>query len=434
MSTVAPLKNTAAKPPPVSNSSHAGLLLQRKCACGGSALSSLTGECEGYKNKRLQTKLSIGASNDPLEQEADRVADQVLAAPANTAFRSVLPRIQRFTGQAIADAGTAPASVDRLLSGSGRPLDPAIQQDMGHRFGHDFSQVRVHTGAAAEQSALDVNANAYTAGHNIVFGAGRFAPETQEGRRLLAHELTHVVQQSGAKESYINQINKKHGQFPVIDQQQTRGKSRLTVVDSLEYERNANISTDAVYSHIPISTMKVMPPGFISRQKLQPDESPKIERNFELDPNLFIKPMNAPAEKEDEQCEEFPGGSTDCEVDKKTGTPTGKVTHRINETNQCIRPCVEQHEAIHVKQLKTFCPKLRDCYLAADKGKRPVMECIKMAVFGMNERECEAYKVSVPCVENRLKNAKECQSKENKNYGIRVLASEKCFRNKNCGS
>jgi hypothetical protein len=160
----------------------------------------LTGECEECKNKRLQTKLTIGASNDPLEQEADRVADQVLATPAHSAVSATPPRIQRFTGQASAGASTAPATVDSVLASSGRPLDPAIQQDMGQRFGHDFSQVRVHTGAAAEQSAREVNAHAYTVGHNIVFDAGRFAPGSLDGRRLIAHELTHVVQQTGSDE------------------------------------------------------------------------------------------------------------------------------------------------------------------------------------------------------------------------------------------
>ena len=67
---------------------------------------------------------------------------------------------------------------------------------MEHRFGYDFSRVRLHSGSAADQSVRDVNARAYTAGHNIVFGAGRFEPRTHEGRRLIAHELTHVVQQS----------------------------------------------------------------------------------------------------------------------------------------------------------------------------------------------------------------------------------------------
>ena len=66
---------------------------------------------------------------------------------------------------------------------------------MEQRFGHDFSRVRVHSDTVASQSADQMNALAYTVGRNIVFGAGRFAPETQEGRRLLAHELTHVVQQ-----------------------------------------------------------------------------------------------------------------------------------------------------------------------------------------------------------------------------------------------
>ena len=193
MSTAAPLQNNA-KSPSVNKSSHAGSLLQRKCACGGSVSSSLTGKCEASKGERLQKKLSIGASNDPLEQEADRVADQVLAAPAHSEVSGTPPHIQRFTGQSFGEADRAPVSVVRVLAGSGSPLDTVLQQDMGQRFGHDFSQVRVHTGLAAEQSARDVHAHAYTVGHNIVFGAGGFAPRSHEGRKLLAHELTHVVQ------------------------------------------------------------------------------------------------------------------------------------------------------------------------------------------------------------------------------------------------
>ena len=145
----------------------------------------------------IQAKLRVSQPTDPYEQEADRVAEQVLAEPAHPDVSSALPYIQRFTGQPSAPGGTAaPASVDRVLAGSGRPLEPALLQDMEQRFGHDFSRVRVHSGAAAEQSARDVNAHACTVGHDIVFGKGRFAPETHQGRRLIAHELTHVVQQS----------------------------------------------------------------------------------------------------------------------------------------------------------------------------------------------------------------------------------------------
>jgi hypothetical protein len=169
-------------------------LLQRKCTGGNYAIAG--GEWAECGNKNgLQRKLAIGPSNDPLEQEADRVAEQVMAASAHSPVSGATSSIQPFTGQSTGNEGTAPASVERVLSGFGRPLDPALQQDMGQRFGHDFSRVRIHSGAAAEQSARDVNANAYTVGHNIVFGAGQYSPGAQEGRRLLAHELTHVVQQ-----------------------------------------------------------------------------------------------------------------------------------------------------------------------------------------------------------------------------------------------
>jgi hypothetical protein len=192
--------------------------LQRNCACGNHTVAG--GECSGCGKEKdkfqrkannqstltngrslsltpfIQRKLTIGASNDPLEQEADRIADQVLAAPVRTAVRAAPPKIQRHTVPAAAEEGTAPASVDRVLASLGMPLEPELRQDMEQRFEHDFSRVRVHSGADAEQSARDVSANAYTVGHDIVFGAGRFAPSTHWGRRLIAHELTHVIQQN----------------------------------------------------------------------------------------------------------------------------------------------------------------------------------------------------------------------------------------------
>ena len=155
----------------------------------------LSGEKKKEDEPALQRKLAVGASNDPLEREADHVADQVLAVPAPSAVGDSALHIQRYARQVSVGTETAPASVDRVLASSGKPLEPALRQDMEQRFGHDFSQVRVHLGGVAEQSAREVNANAYTVGHDIVFGAGRFSPGTHEGQRLLAHELTHVVQQ-----------------------------------------------------------------------------------------------------------------------------------------------------------------------------------------------------------------------------------------------
>jgi hypothetical protein len=90
--------------------------------------------------------------------------------------------------------------VQNALVGPGDPLEPVLRREMEQRFGYDFSQARVHLGVTAEQSARDVNARAYTLGNNMVFGAGEFNPGTREGRRLLAHELTHVVQQPSTRD------------------------------------------------------------------------------------------------------------------------------------------------------------------------------------------------------------------------------------------
>jgi len=88
-----------------------------------------------------------------------------------------------------------PSIVNEVLSSAGQPLDTTTRAFMERRFNYDFRQVRVHTDSKAAESARDLNANAYTVGSNIVFGAGQFLPGTQMGQRLLSHELTHVVQQ-----------------------------------------------------------------------------------------------------------------------------------------------------------------------------------------------------------------------------------------------
>ncbi|EDZ67240.1 hypothetical protein NOC27_567 [Nitrosococcus oceani AFC27] len=185
-------------------------MLQRKCAsCANSG--SECAECRKKRTFALQPKLTINEPGDRYEQEADRIAAQVMTMPAQQAASSAPPRIQRLSGEAVAVGrpSVVPDSVHQTLASPGRPLESTLRQDMGQRFGYDFSRVRVHTSRAAEQSARDVNAHAYTVGQNIVFGAGQFAPRTQEGRRLLAHELAHVVQQSDAGELHAGKSSKK---------------------------------------------------------------------------------------------------------------------------------------------------------------------------------------------------------------------------------
>jgi hypothetical protein len=89
-----------------------------------------------------------------------------------------------------------PPIVQEVISSSGQPLDTDTQAFMKSRFGHDFSQVRVHTDERAVESAQKVNALAYTVGRDMVFGEKQYAPETNKGQELIAHELTHVVQQA----------------------------------------------------------------------------------------------------------------------------------------------------------------------------------------------------------------------------------------------
>jgi Domain of unknown function (DUF4157) len=226
-----------------------GGILQRQCeGCGQHTIAG--GECGdcGKKKGGLQRKLTIGASNDPLELEADQVADRVMSASATSVVNSA-PRIQRFTRQTTEQADmAAPASVDSVLSSPGSPLEPGLQQDMGQRFGHDFSHVRVHTDAEADRSAQDVNANAYTVGHNIVFGAGLFTPGTHNGRRLLAHELTHVVQQSSSDGIRVEQGSTKRETSPITVQRDSTNREKLSQLrhgSTLPYREAKNL-TDCI--------------------------------------------------------------------------------------------------------------------------------------------------------------------------------------------
>jgi len=153
-----------------------------------------------FGNHFMQTR---GVSGDRLEREADRIATQVTADPIPVTTGGSSLRLQRFPIEPHGQGVTAPESVDQVIAGPGKSMEPGLREEMEHRFDTDFSSVRVHADAAAGQSARAVNADAYTIGHHIVFDTGRFASEEPRGRRLLAHELTHVMQQSGNNASFL---------------------------------------------------------------------------------------------------------------------------------------------------------------------------------------------------------------------------------------
>jgi len=155
----------------------------------------------------IQTKLTVNQPGDRHEQVADSMADRVIRmCDADTRSRGksddAPARAQELTvsrhSQGDDGGGTAPPIVDDALRSPGQALDTSTRSFMEPRFGHDFSQVRVHTDTMAAESARAVNAAAYTVGQDIVFGSGYYSPGAGDGQRLLAHELTHVVQQGGA--------------------------------------------------------------------------------------------------------------------------------------------------------------------------------------------------------------------------------------------
>lgn len=148
----------------------------------------------------VQPKLQINQPDDPYEREAEQISNEVMQTQKSPdAFLKQSPRaVQGRVMDAQAGLQEAPPLVEDVLRSSGRPLDPGTREFFESRLGHQFGGVRVHSDARAAESAQAVNALAYTVGQDIVFGPGRYAPATQTGRQLLAHELTHVVQQSGA--------------------------------------------------------------------------------------------------------------------------------------------------------------------------------------------------------------------------------------------
>jgi Domain of unknown function (DUF4157) len=145
----------------------------------------------------LRTLAEVGRSDDAKEQEADRVAEQVLHTSAPVPVSSSQDGSSIRRKSETHDAGGS-SLIPSL--GQGKPLDPADRSYFEPRLGLSLEHVRVHADPQAADSAHALHASAYTLGRDVVFGEGRYQPGTQAGRRLLAHELAHVAQaRNGAK-------------------------------------------------------------------------------------------------------------------------------------------------------------------------------------------------------------------------------------------
>lgn len=211
------------------NSSNSINHLQK--SIGNQAVQRLMDAGAGFESEiAIQPKLKVSRPADAYEQEAERVADDVMKSSSsspesNVKLSSPMSNNEKQldrkckecqlkegeeTGEEKLNASRKPSSssldleaseeianqINNARVGGGSLLDFSTREFMESRFGHDFSKVKIHTGEMAHRSASKVNALAYTIGDDIVFEEGQYQPHTSEGRRLLAHELTHVVQQS----------------------------------------------------------------------------------------------------------------------------------------------------------------------------------------------------------------------------------------------
>ena len=171
----------------------------------------------------VQTKLTVNAAGDAHEQEADRVADAVMRMPSGGASalnvqrqcadcdeeqkQKSVPPLRRKEQSATGPVVTPSIAANiNALRGGGSALPDASRAFFEPRFGADFGRVRVHTDARADEAARSIDAKAFTVGNDIAFRSGQYTPGSHDGQKLLAHELTHVVQQSGVVH------RKKHGE------------------------------------------------------------------------------------------------------------------------------------------------------------------------------------------------------------------------------
>ncbi|MGD9535599.1 MAG: DUF4157 domain-containing protein [Alphaproteobacteria bacterium] len=194
------------------------------------------GQALGPSLRVVQAKPRVGRPDDPLEREADRIADRVMGDKdaSGTEASGAPPTLSRKCAECAAEekadeihmkasdggamhtSGTQADATQAVsaLQASGAPLPTSLRAYFEPRFGRDLSGVRIHTGATAASAAEGINARAYTLGSDIAFAAGEYAPASHEGRRLIAHELAHVGQQADREPAIRRTVSRRSSRCP----------------------------------------------------------------------------------------------------------------------------------------------------------------------------------------------------------------------------
>lgn len=222
-------------------------ILQRKCSCGGDV--DRDNEHEDFKKEKVFPKrktntntllsdVNISSPDDIYEKEADASADKIMRVDENPSFFKNKEQIKKSV-QRKENNYTTPSHLPEVSevinSSTAKLLDTETLDFMESRFGYDFSNVRIFDNTEAAKSASKLNALAYTLGNNIVFNKGEYSPNKESGKKLLAHELTHVVQQNS------------NNSVPAIQKQPDEPRYyKLTVPDYIEKVKEALSETNPI--------------------------------------------------------------------------------------------------------------------------------------------------------------------------------------------
>jgi hypothetical protein len=296
---------------------------------------------------RVQTKLRVSEPNDPLEREADRVADRVVASGPNGAFHQGAlagPGVQRMCAECEDEVATKRADTDtvhrqaepadeedeqvmtkrydgadlqrqteepgeeeeeQLLTkskdgstnrgtadaavasgiGTGKPLPAGLRSYFEPRFGQSFENVRIHTDGPANAASEDLNARAFTYGRDIAFASGEYQPDTVEGRRLMAHELAHTVQQGQNRRSVQRKVDKSKVDCrnPSKRKQRTVGKDPVATIAAADARAIKQI--DFVISLLEAGRQKIIDGAPIAWPTLSDAVAVGLKKRFGLDYN-----------------------------------------------------------------------------------------------------------------------------------------------------
>jgi Domain of unknown function (DUF4157) len=292
----------------------------------------------------IRTKLKVSAPNERLEQEADRAAEQVMRMPGPPIATVSGPLgIQRLCAECEDEvqreraedderaqvepaAGSAPVVTPQVtaeivaLRGCGRPLPASERAFFEPRFGQNFSHVRIHADAMAASLAEALSAQAFTLGHHVFFAAARYAPATTPGRRLLAHELSHVLQQGDVPPQAISRQE-------APDEEEEFGEPSVLEEEEGELEENGE------------------EPG--AEPPEQPDSDPCNQKLTKLEPLYDYEECEALIETT-HAYQDVAGRSTDIEKNIENVTTT---KNRLVQEKEMIEKTLPQEQELHDARL-----------------------------------------------------------------------------------